>query len=63
MSGYKKCRVEATDNGLRFHVEVKGIFKWKSGFVHTNYFSMGYASKEDALNAIDNYKNRYTKER
>ena len=60
MRGYNKFRVESFRNNKSFKVFVKGWFMWRSGFMATNFFSIDYDSLEEALDAIDNYKNRYT---
>lgn len=57
---YKNFRVGAKHNDTRFEVQVKGWFCWLSGFVWTDYFSIQYHSLEEALQAIDNYRNRFT---
>ncbi len=58
---YKKFKVEATSNGTLFIVSVKGWFGiWKTGFIYTSYFRPRYSSKEDALQAIQGYKDRFT---
>ena len=60
MGNYKKFRVESSRNNKSFKVFVKGWFGWRSGFMATNFFSIDYKTLEDALESIDNYKNRYT---
>lgn len=60
MSNYTKFRVEASSNHRRFRVEVKGWFGWKSGYAWTDYFSMFYDTEQEALDAIEGYKNRFT---
>lgn len=61
MSDYTEFRIEARNSGRRFHVQVKGWFGyWGSGFMHTDYFDLGYNSKEDAVTAVKGYKNRIT---
>jgi len=61
MAGYKKFKVEAQHDDTSFKVLVKGWFGvWKSGYVYTNYFGIYYKTKEDALIAIQKYKDRFT---
>lgn len=60
MSNYTKFRVEAQLNGNYFRVYVKGWFMWRSGFVATDYFSVFYDTEQEALDAIEGYKKRFT---
>lgn len=61
MADYKEFKVEEKYNGRVFVVLVKGWFGiWKSGFISTDYFSIQYETKVDALDAIERYKNRFT---
>ena len=61
MSNYKDFKIEACFDKTKFRVFVKGWFGiWKSGFVHTDYFSCYYDSHQEALDAIQGYKNRFT---
>lgn len=60
---YKKFKVEAGNDDTRFKVLVKGWFGWfgwKSGYVYTSYFGISYQSKQEALDAIQKYKDRFT---
>ena len=59
MSNYTKFRVEAQRNHSHFRVEVKGWFGWKSGYMWTDYFSILYSTEQEALDAIEGYKNRF----
>ena len=61
MSNYKEFKIEATHNNHYFRVLVKGWWgNWKSGYVHTNYFSVHYSSLDAAKKSIENYKTRFT---
>ena len=60
MGNYTKFRIEARLNNKAFEVQVKGWFGWRSGFMATDFFSISYSSLEDAEEAIEKYKNRYT---
>ena len=58
---YTELRLEATNNHTIFKVRVKGWFGiWKSAFVFTDYFLIQYSSRDEAVKAIEGYKNRYT---
>ena len=59
MSNYTKFRVEAQHDHRYFRVLVKGWFGWKRGFVWTDYFSIYYTTEQEALDAIEGYKNRF----
>lgn len=55
-----KFRIEACMNSTYYRVEMKFLWWWNSGYVHTNYFGIQYDSVEDAKKSIEGYKNRYT---
>jgi len=57
----KKFRIEATSDDNSFRVQLRNILGfWYSGFVYTDYFAIHYKTKAEALQAIENYKNRFT---
>jgi len=61
MSNYRKFKVEACFNGEKFRVLVKGRLPvWLSGCVWTDYFNCFYETKQEALDAIERYLNRFT---
>jgi len=60
MSEYTKLRVRADHDHTSFTVEVKGWFGWQPGSIYTSYFNIAYSTKEDAINAIKGYKDRFS---
>jgi hypothetical protein len=60
MAGYKEFKIEAQHDHTVFRVLVKGwLGIWKSGYIHTDYFSMSYSSEQEAKDAIERYKARF----
>ena len=63
---YREFKIEATHDHTRFsvlvfHVGFFGLLKsWKSGFVYTHYFAIDYPSFEDAANAVEKYRERFS---
>ncbi len=60
MKSYTKFRVEAMRDHTAFAVHVKWLWFWLSGFVNTDYFGIEYKSEDEALQAIEKYKKRFT---
>jgi hypothetical protein len=55
-----RFRIEEYTPG-RYRVSIKKWYTfWYSGFIHTDFFSVGYKSLEEATKAITQYKNRFT---
>lgn len=56
----RKLRVNRRNHN-RYYVEIKLVFTWWSAYVNCDgYFSLFYDTEEEALEAIENYRNRYT---
>ena len=58
-----KFRIEATTDHTVFRVQLNRWWTldfWFSGFIWTDYFAVSYDTEQEAVEAIELYKKRYT---